>query len=126
VIREQQMKIRLMACKEKLTVTNDKLKATEEKMKSQGPLLDSVEQALSKRELSSSTMISSAVPNAMALMKNHLSDLDMEILHKGFTVDDAERETLVNSTYDAAHDFVSMYDFFSLPESNDDNSPTAL
>jgi hypothetical protein len=108
------MKIRLMACKEKLTVTNHKLKATEEKMKSQGPLLDSAEQALSKRELSSSTMISSAVANAMALMKNHLSDLDMEILHKGFTVDDAERETLVNSTYDAAHDFVSMYDFFSL------------
>jgi hypothetical protein len=33
VIREQQMKIRLTACEEKLTVANDKLKATEEKMK---------------------------------------------------------------------------------------------
>jgi hypothetical protein len=33
-----------------------------------------------------------AVANAMALMKNHLPDLDMEIFHKDFTVDDAERE----------------------------------
>jgi chromosome segregation ATPase len=33
VIREQQIKIQLMACKEKLTVTNDKLKAAEEEMK---------------------------------------------------------------------------------------------
>jgi hypothetical protein len=40
---------------------------------------------LSKRDLSSS-----AVANAVALMKNHLSDLDMKILHKEFTVDDAE------------------------------------
>jgi hypothetical protein len=43
VIREQQMKIQLMACEEKLTaceekltMANDKLKATEEKMKTQG------------------------------------------------------------------------------------------
>jgi hypothetical protein len=33
VIREQQIKIQLMACEEKLTVTNDKLKAAEEEMK---------------------------------------------------------------------------------------------
>jgi hypothetical protein len=33
VIQEQQMKIRLMACKEKLMVANDKLNAAEEKMK---------------------------------------------------------------------------------------------
>jgi chromosome segregation ATPase len=95
VIQEKQMKIRLMAskeklmaCEEKLTVTNDKLKATEEKMNTQGQLLDSAQQMLSKRELTSSTVISSAVTNAMALMKNHLSDLDMKILHKVFTVDD--------------------------------------
>jgi chromosome segregation ATPase len=55
VIQEQQMKIQLMVCKEKLTaceekltVANDKLKAAEEKMKTQGQLLDSAQQALSK------------------------------------------------------------------------------
>jgi hypothetical protein len=59
-------------------------------------------------------VISSVVTNAVALMKNHLPNLDMEILLKDFTVNDAERETLVNSTYDAAHDFVSLYDFPAL------------
>jgi hypothetical protein len=40
---------------------------------------------LSKRELSSS-----AVAKVVALMKNHLPDLDVEILHRDFIVDDAE------------------------------------
>jgi hypothetical protein len=71
-------------------------------------------------------VIYSAVANAMTLMKNHLPDLDMKILHKDFTFDGAEREILVNSAYDAAHDFVSLYDFFSLTESDDNNSPRAL
>jgi hypothetical protein len=84
-------------------------------------LFDSAQQVLSKRELSSST-----VSNAIALVKNHLPDLDMEILYKDFTVDDAEQETLVNSAYDVAHDFVSLYDFFSLNESDDNNSLGAL
>jgi hypothetical protein len=59
MIREQQMKIRLTACgeklkacEEKLTMANDKLKAIEEEMKTQGHLLDSAQQALSMRELS--------------------------------------------------------------------------
>jgi hypothetical protein len=126
VIQEQQMKIWLMACEEKLTVANDNLMAIEENMKTQGQLLDLAQQSLSKRELPSLTVISSAVTNAMVLVKNHLSDLDMEILCKDFTVNDAERETLVNSTYDVAHDFVSLYDFSSLAESNDNNCPRAL
>jgi Ser/Thr protein kinase RdoA (MazF antagonist) len=71
-------------------------------------------------------LISSAVDNAMTLVKNHLPDFDMEILHKDFTVDDVERKTLVNSAYDAAHDFVSLYDFFSLAKSDDKNSFEAL
>jgi hypothetical protein len=49
VIQEQQMKIQLMACKQKLTLANDKVKAAEEKMKTQGQLLDSAQQAISKR-----------------------------------------------------------------------------
>jgi hypothetical protein len=106
-------------------VANDKLRAAEEKMKIQGQLLHLAQQTLSKRELSSLAVISSAVANAMALMKNHLPDLDMEILRKDFTVDDAELETLVNSTYDATHDFVSLYNFSSLARSDDNNSPRA-
>jgi hypothetical protein len=62
------------------------------------------------------------VANAVALMKNHMPNLDMEILRKDFTVDDVEREILVNSTYDTTHDFVSLYDFSSLAESDDNNS----
>jgi hypothetical protein len=50
----------------------------------------------------------------------------MEILRKDFTVDDTEQEKLVNSVYDAAHDFVYFYDFSSLAESDDNNSPRAL
>jgi hypothetical protein len=79
------------------------------KMKTQGRLLDSAQQALSKRELSSL-----AVANAMVLMKNHLPDLDVEILQKDFTVDHVEREILVNNAYDATHDFISLYDFPAL------------
>jgi hypothetical protein len=125
VIQEQQMKIQLTAWEEKLMVANDKLRAAEEKMKIQGQLLHLAQQTLSKRELSSLAVISSAMANAMALMKNHLPDLDMEILRKDFTVDDAEWETLVNSTYDATHDFVSLYNFSSLARSDDNNSPRA-
>jgi hypothetical protein len=42
------MKIQLTACEEKLIVANEKLKDAEEKMRTQGQLLDSVHQALSK------------------------------------------------------------------------------
>jgi hypothetical protein len=63
---------------------------------------------------------------AMALVKNHLPNLDLEIFRKDFIVGDTERETLVNNAYDAAHDFVSLYDFSSLAESNDNNSPRPL
>jgi hypothetical protein len=38
-------------------------------------------------------------------------------------VDDAKHETLVSSTFDVAQDFVSSYDFTSLAESDDNDSP---
>jgi hypothetical protein len=41
-------------------------------------------------------------------------------------VDDAEHETLVSSAFDAAQYFVSSYDFTSLTESDDNDSPKAL
>jgi hypothetical protein len=71
-------------------------------------------------------MISSAVAHAAALFKNHIPDLNMELLHQDFTVDDVERGTLVSSVFDVAQDFVSSYDFASLVKSDDNDSPKAL
>jgi hypothetical protein len=68
-------------------------------------------------------MISTAVANALALLKSHLPDLDMDILRKDFTIDEAEREALTSGAYDATHEFASSYDFSSLAESKDNNSP---
>jgi hypothetical protein len=69
---------------------------------------------LSKREFSSSAVISSAVANAMALVKNHIPDFEAEILRNEFTVDDTEWVALVDSAYDTAHHFVALYDFSTL------------
>jgi hypothetical protein len=41
-------------------------------------------------------------------------------------VDDAKRETLVSSAFDATQDFVSSYDSASLTEFDDNDSPKAL
>jgi hypothetical protein len=71
-------------------------------------------------------MISSAVAHAAALFKNHLPDLNMELLRQDFTVDDAEHETLVSNAFDAAQDFISSYDFTSLAGFDDNDSPKAL
>jgi hypothetical protein len=71
-------------------------------------------------------MISSAVAHTATLFKNHLPDLNMKILRQDFTVDDAEREALVSSALDAAQDFVSSYDFTSVVESDDNDSPKGL
>jgi hypothetical protein len=78
------------------------------------------------RENSFNMMISSVVAHATALFKNHFPGLILELLHQDFTVDDAERETLVSSAFDAAQDFVSLYDYASLTESDDNDSPKAL
>jgi hypothetical protein len=69
-------------------------------------------------------VISLAVTNTAVLY--HLPDLQMEILRKAFTIDDAEREALGNNAYDVAHEFVSLYDFSSLTVSDDNNSPKTL
>jgi hypothetical protein len=82
--------------------------------------------ASSKRESSFNMMISSVVAHAAALFKNHLPNLNMELLCQDFTVDDVERETLVSIIFDAAQDFVCSYDFTSLAESDDNDSPKAL
>ncbi len=50
----------------------------------------------------------------------------MKLLRQDFNVDDAERGTLVSSTFDVVQDFVSSYDFASLTESDDNDSSNAL
>jgi hypothetical protein len=103
-----------------------RLKAVEEDLKNQRQLLESAQKTSSKSKGSINMMISSSVVHAVTLFKNHLSDLNMELLCQDFTVDDVESETLVSSAFDAAQDFVSSYDFASLAESDDNDSPKAL
>jgi hypothetical protein len=116
-----------------LAITQDKLdrkskalKTVETDLKAKGLLLESAQQALAKREGSANILISSAVAHTAALFKNHLPNLNMEILRQDFTVDDARREALVSSAFDAAQDFVSSYDFTSLVVSDDNDSPKGL
>jgi hypothetical protein len=80
---------------------------------------------MAKQDFSSSSVISSVVAHAMALVKNHMPDFDVEILRRDFSIDDAHREALVDSVYDTQH-FISLYDFSTLAESDDNNSPGAL
>jgi hypothetical protein len=110
----------------RLKNTESRLKAAEEDLKNQRQLLESAWNSSSKYESSFNVMISSVVAHAAALFKNHLPELNMELLCQDFTVDDAEHETLVSSTFDAAQDFVSSYDFASLAESDDNDNPKAL
>jgi hypothetical protein len=109
----------------RLKNAESRLEAVEEDLKNQKQLLESARKTSSKREDSFNMMISSTVAHAVALFKNHLPDLNMELLHQDFTVDDAERETFVSSAFDAAQDFVSSYNFTSLVESYDNDSSKA-
>ena len=64
----------------KLDRKSKTLKIVEADLKAKGLLLESTQQALAKRDGSANMMISSAVAHTAALFKNHLSDLNMEIL----------------------------------------------
>jgi hypothetical protein len=86
----------------KLDRKSKALKIVEADLKAKGLLLESAQQALAKRDGSANMMISSAVAHTTTLFKNHLPDLNMEILCQDFTVDDVERKTLVFSAFDAA------------------------
>jgi hypothetical protein len=123
VIWEQKAITLREQAEEKLADLEKKLAATKGEKKSQGLLLESAQQALSKCEDSSVLMILMVVANAMALLKSHLPDLDVELLHKDFAVDEAEREALTSGVYNAAHEFTSSYDFSSPAESEDNGSP---
>jgi hypothetical protein len=110
----------------RLKNAESRLEAAEEDLKNQKQLLESARKTSSKREDSFNMMISSAVAHAVTLFKNHLPDLNMELLRQDFTVDDAERETFVSNTFDAAQDFVSSYSFTSLVESDENDNPKAV
>jgi hypothetical protein len=56
------------------------VKATEEDLKNQRQLLKSAQKISSKHESSFNMMISSAVAHTTVLFKNHLPDLNMELL----------------------------------------------
>jgi chromosome segregation ATPase len=56
------------------------LKAAEEDLRNQMQLMESAPKTSSKRESSFNMMISSAVAHAAALFKNHVPDLNMELL----------------------------------------------
>jgi uncharacterized protein with gpF-like domain len=119
VIRADEAVLRLKNAK-------NRLKAAEEDLNNQRQMLESARKTSSKHESSFNMMISSAVAHATALFKNHLLDLNMELLRQDFTVDDAERESLVSNIFDAAQDFVSSYDFTSFAEFDDNDNPKAL
>jgi hypothetical protein len=59
-------------------------------------------------------VILTGVSNAMALLKSHLPDLDVELLCKDFVVDEVEREVLISGAYDAACEFTSSYESLAL------------
>jgi hypothetical protein len=70
--------------------------------------LESVEKTLSKRDFSSSAVISLEVTHAVALLKSHMPALDIEKLQKDFPFDnDEEQDALVDSVYDTTQHFVS-------------------
>jgi hypothetical protein len=83
-------------------------------------VLESAQKALSKRDFSSS-----AVALVVALVKNHMPNFYAEILRMDFSINEVERDTLVDSVYDTTQYFISKYDFSVLDESDDNDSPGA-
>jgi hypothetical protein len=123
MMREQEANELRKQGEAKLADLEKRLAVGEDEKKDQGLLLETTRQALSKHEDSSILMISAAMANAMALLKSHMPDFDVELLRKDFAVDEAEREALTSGAYDAAHEFASSYDFSSLAEFEDNDSP---
>jgi hypothetical protein len=123
VIREQEANTLQEQAETKLADLENKIEVVEGEKKDQWLLLEMARQALSKCEDSSILMISMTVANAMVLLKNNLPDLDVELLRKVFVVDEADCDVLTSDAYDVAHEFASSYDFSSLAESEDNDSP---
>jgi hypothetical protein len=123
MMREQEANELRKQGEAKLADPEKRLAVGEDEKKDQGLLLETARQALSKHEDSSILMISTTMANAMALLKSHMPDFDVELLRKDFADDEAEREALTSGAYDAAHEFASSYDFSSLAKFEDNDSP---
>jgi hypothetical protein len=123
MIREQEANKLREQAEAKLADAEKRLPAAEGEKKDQRLLLETTRQELPKCEDSSVLMISTTMANAMALLKSHLPNFDVELLCKDFAVDEAERETLTNDAYDIANEFASSYAFSSLAEFKDNDSP---
>jgi hypothetical protein len=94
VIRERETQI-------KLQILGDEKKFQEQQ-------LEYAHKALSKRGFSSSAVISLTVAQAMALVKNHMANFDAEIIRRDFSINEVERDALVDSVYDTTQYFVSQ------------------
>jgi hypothetical protein len=56
-----------------------------------------------KQETSSSEVMALVVAHTVALLKSHVADVDLELLHKEYQCKtDAERDTLIDGAFDAA------------------------
>jgi hypothetical protein len=71
-------------------------------------------------------VISLVVAHVVALVKNHMPEFDAMILQRDFSINDMEREALVDSVYDIVQYFVSLYDLSTLAESDDNKSHGTL
>jgi chromosome segregation ATPase len=123
MIREQEANKLWEQAEAKLADAEKRLDVAEGEKKDQGMLLETARQALSKCEDSSILMISTEVANAMTLLKSYLPNLDVELLHKDFVIDEAECKALTSGAYDAAHEFILSYDFSSFAEFEDNDNP---
>jgi hypothetical protein len=94
VIRERETQI-------KLQILGDEKKFQEQQ-------LEYAQKALSKRGFSSSAVISLTVAQAMALVKNHMANFDAEIIRRDFSINEVERDALVDSVYDTTQYFISQ------------------
>jgi hypothetical protein len=103
----------------------DELVVREREAQNKLQALGNEKKMLSERDYSSSAMISSTVAHAVALLKSYMLDLDIELLHRDYPLeDDDERDTLLDSVYDIAHHFVSQYDFSIVNDQDDMGSPS--
>jgi hypothetical protein len=65
-----------------------------------------------ERNTSSSEVMASVVAHVVGLLKSHVANLNLELLREDYRCEsDAERNVFMDDAYDAAHHFVSSYDF---------------
>jgi Skp family chaperone for outer membrane proteins len=105
--------------------TQDKLRVLGKEKKLQEQIQESTQKMLSKRDYSSSAVISSVVAHAVVLLKSYLPDLYLELLRKDYPFEEdeeKERDELIDSVYETAQYFVSQYDFSVVNDQGDEGT----